>query len=115
VSVFPIISSADVERSARFYEEAFGFERAFRWPLEGGKLDYVYLTRGEHGLGIGRGEAGSMGFEICIYVEDVDAVAERLRELGAEEIEPPADREWGERMGYYQDPDGHRLHVTMPK
>jgi uncharacterized glyoxalase superfamily protein PhnB len=44
----------------------------------------------------------------------VDATAERLRELGAREISPPADQPWNERLAYFEDPDGHRLHVTMP-
>lgn len=113
-SVFPILTSSDVGRAVRFYEQAFGFELSYKWPPEEGDLEYAYLTRGHYGIGIGRGAAQSSGFEVCIYVEDVDTVAERLRELGAREIEPPADRPWGERMGYYEDPDGHRLHVTMP-
>ncbi len=114
MSVFPIVKSIDVERSARFYEEAFGFELGYRWPPHEGELEYVYLRLGDHGLGVVRGEAESAGFEVCIYVEDVDATAARLRELGATEIEPPTDRPWGERMAYFEDLDGHRLHVTMP-
>jgi uncharacterized glyoxalase superfamily protein PhnB len=112
VTTFPIIYVDDVESSARFYEEAFGFERTFRWPLEGGPLEYVALRRGDSHLGIGQGE-GRGGFELCLYVEDVDAVAERLRALGAREVSAPADQPWGERLTYFDDPDGHRLHVTM--
>jgi len=31
---FPILYARDVERSAAFYREAFGFEETFRWPKE---------------------------------------------------------------------------------
>ena len=113
MSAFPIIYARDVDRSARFYAEAFGFERTFRWPVrEGGPSEYVALRRGESQLGIGAGE-GQGGFELCLYVDDVDATAEALRRLGADELEPPTDQPWGERLAYFADPDGHRLHVTM--
>jgi uncharacterized glyoxalase superfamily protein PhnB len=46
-------------------------------------------------------------------VDDTDAAAARLRELGAREVSPPADMPWNERMAYFDDLDGHRLHVTM--
>ncbi|MBD0329812.1 MAG: VOC family protein [Thermoleophilia bacterium] len=107
-----MLYSADVDRAARFYEDAFGFERTYRWPAEGERLDYAALRRADSHLGIGLGE-GSGGFELCVYVEDVDATAERLRALGAREIAAPADQSWGERLAYFEDPDGHRLHVTM--
>ena len=107
MTVFPILYVDDVERAATFYERAFGFERTYRW-----EDDYIALRRGESHLGVGRGD-GRGGFELCIYVDDADATAERLRELGAREVAAPADQPWGERLAYFEDHDGHRLHVTM--
>jgi lactoylglutathione lyase len=102
----------DVERSANFYEKGFGFERLYRFPREG-EPEYVYLERQKSGLGLARSDDERRGgLEICIYVDDVDAAADQLRALAAAEIEPPTDRPWGERMAYFDDPDGHRLHVT---
>ena len=112
MTTFPIIYVADVERSARFYGDAFGFETTFRWDGDDGRAEFVALRRGESSLGIGHGE-GRGGFELCLYVEDVDAAAERLRELGAREVSPPADQPWKERLAYFDDPDCHRLHGTM--
>ena len=121
---FTIVYASDVERSARFYEGAFGFERTFRWPLEG-ELDYAFLRLGDHGLGIGRhAVAGARvvapapdappRFELCIYTDDVDAAAERLRELGAPELLAPQDMPWHERVAYFADPDGNPIHVAAP-
>jgi lactoylglutathione lyase len=110
LTTFPIIYVSDVERSARFYEEAFGFERTFVWDEPDGV--FIALRRRGSELGIGEGE-GRGGFELCIYVDDVDATAARLRELGAHEVAPPEDKPWNERMAFFDDPDGHRLHVTM--
>ena len=123
---FPILYTEDVEGLARFYVEAFGFEQAFKWPAGGGEAEYVFLRLEPVGIGIGRppehGEAwgrpvpagGADGVELCIYTDDVDAAAERLRELGARELAAPADQPWGERLTYFLDPDGRALHVTQP-
>jgi lactoylglutathione lyase len=110
VTTFPIIYVADVHRSARFYEEAFGFERTFVWDEPDGV--FIALKRRGSDLGIGEGE-GRGGFELCIYVDDTDETAARLRELGVRELSPPADMPWNERLAYFEDPDGHKLHVTM--
>jgi uncharacterized glyoxalase superfamily protein PhnB len=70
------------------------------------------LKRDGSELGIGQGE-GRGGFELCVYVDDTDAAAERLRSLGAKQLTEPQDMPWNERLTYFEDPDGHRLHVTM--
>jgi lactoylglutathione lyase len=122
---FPILYTEDVERLARFYVQAFGFEQSFRWPADGGEAEYAFLRLEPLGIGIGRppeqGDAwgrpvpgaGAAGVELCIYTDDVDAAAERLRELGARELAAPSDQPWGERLAYFLDPDGRPLHVAQ--
>ena len=56
----------------------------------------------------------AFGFELCIYVDDVDGTAERLLGLGARQVKAVGEMPWGERMAYFDDLDGHRLHVTSP-
>ena len=99
-----------MEGAVAFYERLLAFEQTYRWPPEG-ELEYAYLRRGDHGLGLGRGEPGD-GYLLCLYVEDVDATAAALRAAGAAEIEPPEDKPWGERMALYETPEGHRLLLT---
>jgi uncharacterized glyoxalase superfamily protein PhnB len=70
------------------------------------------LKRNGSELGIGQGK-GRGGFELCVYVDDTDAAAERLRSLGAKQLTEPQDMAWNERLTYFEDLDGHRLHVTM--
>jgi lactoylglutathione lyase len=121
---FPIVYARDVERSVGFYCDAFGFEVAFRWPDEG-TIEFAYLQLGDSGIGIGSTAdslhglpvaAGGMPvhFELCIYADDVDAAAARLRALGARELLPPTDQPWKERLCYFEDPDGNPLHITTP-
>jgi lactoylglutathione lyase len=122
---FPIIYASDADRSVRFYCDAFGFEVTFRWPADGETLEFAFLELGNAGIGIAGTTESLHGlpvaagappahFELCIYAEDVDAAAERLRALGARELLPPTDQPWQERLCYFVDPDGNPLHITAP-
>ena len=95
---FPILYARDVERSAAFYREAFGFEETFRWPKEG-PARFVFARLEPLGIGIGTADGenvhgnpivpGSGAFEPCLYVDDIEAACERLRQLGAKELLRP--------------------------
>lgn len=119
---FPIVYARDVHRSAAFYRDAFGFEESFRWP-DDGPAKFVFLRLEPLGIGIGAADgenvhgnpvaAGAGSFELCIYVDDMDAACARLRELGAKELRPPVEEPWGESRAYFADPDGDTLHLAM--
>ena len=49
-----------------------------------------------------------MTHEIKVRVDDVDAQFERARAAGAKVVEPPTDREYGERECSVEDLAGHR-------
>jgi lactoylglutathione lyase len=122
---FPILYVADVERSARFYADGFGFELSFRWPKEG-QVDYAYL-RLPAGVGIGLttiaaaeqvqarplARARMPSFELCIEAADVDSACAHLVGLGAVILTTPKDMPWGERVAYVEDPDGHPVHILQ--
>jgi lactoylglutathione lyase len=118
---FPIVYVQDVERSVAFYAAAFGFVPRFRWPEEGA-AEFVTLSLGDQTLGLAAvseplhglpiATAGPARFELCIYADDTDAAAERLRGLGAPELRQPETVPWRERLCYFADPDGNPLHVT---
>jgi lactoylglutathione lyase len=50
--------------------------------------------------------------ELCVYVDDVDAVYARARERGFEAVAEPADMVWGERTAWVGDPDGNLVMLT---
>lgn len=110
---FPILYVDDVERAARFYVDNLGFEQVYRFPPEGAP-SFAFLKLEPLGIAVSqrRPEQAGRAFELCIYTDDVDAAAECLRAAGSEEVQAPTDQEWGERMAYFRDPDGHLLHVT---
>jgi lactoylglutathione lyase len=124
---FAILYVEDPERSVAFYRDAFGFDLDMRWPPEGDELDYASLSLGPHKLGItrrsvpkdliGRTAATRESpprFELCFLATDTDAAAEHLRTLGARELRPAENMPWGERMAFFEDPDGNPLHIRAP-
>lgn len=50
--------------------------------------------------------------ELYLLVSDVDEVHARALAAGATELSPPQQRDWGHRVGYSLDPDGHVLAIA---
>jgi lactoylglutathione lyase len=115
VRAFPVVFAVSVNATSAFYEE-LGFERHFQLPADGDP-GYVGLRRDGHEIAVVTREwpsqqyAASVGdgvrFEMFVYVADVDAQVERLRELGATILSEPTTMPWGERVAYVEDPDGN--------
>ena len=59
-------------------------------------------------------EYGRIWGRIIFWVDDVDAMYERVRSTGAEPVAPPSDAPWGERFFHVRDPDGHELSFARP-
>ena len=103
--MFPTFDVRDVEAAATFYERVFGFVCAFRWPVDG-RPEYMYLRRGDQGIGLVHEVAGSSS--LCVRVDNLEAAEAQLRALGAIELDA-APEPWGERMAAYESADGHRI------
>lgn len=58
------------------------------------------LPHPDRGLGLPR-------CELYLRVADAQAAFERALAAGAREVSPVADRDWGDRVGYLADADGH--------
>jgi lactoylglutathione lyase len=109
---FPIVYAEDVRASVDFYTANFGFDVTYRWPPEG-ELEFAFLKLEPVGIGIVRRTPEQRGsWELCIYTDDTDEVARELRLNGVEEVVPPTDKPWGERLAYFRDPDGNLIHLT---
>ena len=83
----------------------------YEFPAPDGEPGYVGLEVGSSHLGIGRDPEATDGpsarFSLWAYVDDCDAVVERLRSAGVTIVEEPADQPWGERLARVLDPDGN--------
>jgi catechol 2,3-dioxygenase-like lactoylglutathione lyase family enzyme len=51
-------------------------------------------------------------FQLCIYTDDTDAAAERLVAQGVTQLTPPRVMGWGEKLAFFEDPDGNLIHIT---
>jgi lactoylglutathione lyase len=123
-SLFPMLSTADLDRSLAFYGSVLGGRETYRFPADGRLPDFVVLRIGSSDIGLGRvGAAPPLHgrplrpatghrVELCVYVDDVEEAVDALRSIGAPVVIEPADQPWGERVAYVEDPDGNLVMLT---
>jgi catechol 2,3-dioxygenase-like lactoylglutathione lyase family enzyme len=119
------ISVINFEACSAFYRQLLPFMGLTRIVHD--DSDTFYCIGGRTGFGLTRYAAGHRGtafaqdraglHHVCFRArsrEDVDAVHELVRELGANIVRAPSDGRWA--PGYYsilfEDPDGIRLEVN---
>jgi lactoylglutathione lyase len=125
-TLFPILYARDLPRLVRFYRDILGMAEAFRQPAEG-EATFITLKYGNAELGLGTYEptpglegrpllqpAGGRGFELCIYVADVDEMLARTERAGARTLVASVEQPWGERLAYVQDPEGNTVMLCAP-
>src|SRR5690348_6498029 len=101
VGVIPVLVYPDVREAVAWLTAAFGFAERVRI----GESHRAQMSIGEGGAMIVADaardrrppQADVVTHEIKVRVEDVDAQFERARAAGAKVLEPPIDREYGER------------------
>jgi catechol 2,3-dioxygenase-like lactoylglutathione lyase family enzyme len=108
-----VLAVPNIERTARWWTEAMGFER---WMEPEGwifvRSDDCSLMLGECPDAIPPADLGDHGYFAYLYVDDVDAVHARLVAHGADILSAPDDRPWGMREMAVRTPDGHRFMVA---
>ena len=134
---------SDIDRSLAFYRDGLGFELVSQYeidpvfgrvmeldPLEGGKSWLIsrdgitlelltYDSPTVFGDGA-RGDMNQRGFtHLCVFVDDVDQVAVRIRELGGAVHSNTRTTVSGDEINgewvYCTDPDGVRIElIDMP-
>lgn len=119
-TTFPIIYTADLPRALAFYREALGFAETYRFPADGEPAFVALNLDDSTGIALaGPGdslhgrpvEPGAGGFELCLYVDEVDEAVVDLERRGHPVLVAPADQPWGERMAYVADPDGNPVMI----
>ncbi len=108
--IVPYLFYDDAEAAMQWYTRVFGFAEIGRWPDESGKIQNAEMRVGTTELwldGSGRrDDKDDRPTWIGVWVEDVDAVYERVRKAGVE-CEAPVDRDFGVRMLNVADPMGY--------
>jgi predicted enzyme related to lactoylglutathione lyase len=110
--VIPILNVSDFQASMKYYIEKLGFTNAWEWgqpPTFGcvkrDGIEIFFCLRGQ----------GQPGTWHSIFVNDVDALYEELKQRGAKIVMPLKDEPWGVREFHVEDPNGHTFRLSQGK
>jgi PhnB protein len=117
----PYLVVKDAPAAIAFYVRAFGAEERYRLAMPDGRIGHAELRiRGavlmladpfpEYGIAAPGDARPSV--TLHLYVDDVDAVAARAVEAGAQLVRPVKDEFYGDRAGQLRDPSGHVWHLA---
>lgn len=109
----------DIHKSLDWYERVVGFTVDQKFENEGKVRGAVLLAGdvrillnqddGARGWDRVKGEGFSINFNT---VQDVDAIARRIKENGGTLVTEPADMPWGARSFRLADPDGYKIAIS---
>jgi PhnB protein len=117
-SLTPYLSLRDTAKAIEFYKAALGATELYRLSMPGGKVAHAELQIGnsrfmladempDWGNKSARTYGGSpMG--LCIYTENVEALAERFVKAGGKVVRPLENQFYGDRTGQFEDPEGYK-------
>jgi uncharacterized glyoxalase superfamily protein PhnB len=119
---FPTLTVRDIAASARWYQEALGFQHIFTIPGPTGApllvhvrwrkyADLLLLKQREPADAIPKGAGITLSF--AVVEGRVDDIAERARRYGAELVTQPTNQPWNARDFSIEDPDGFVLTFTQ--
>jgi catechol 2,3-dioxygenase-like lactoylglutathione lyase family enzyme len=107
--VVPILNVRDVPASLTWYVDVLGFGLSWSW---GEPATYGGVVSGRAEIQFCQDGQGGPGTWVAVWVDDVDALHDRLRERGVDIRQPPTTFEWGVREMNVADPDGHRIRFS---
>jgi catechol 2,3-dioxygenase-like lactoylglutathione lyase family enzyme len=103
----------DMRLATEFYTSV-GFELLYG----GENAEFTSFRAGSGYLNLqlsdGYENSGPVWGRVIFWVDDVDAMYARVRNIGAEPEAAPLDAPWGERFFHVRDPDGHELSFARP-
>ena len=120
--VTPYLIVEGGEAAIEFYGKIFGARERMRMPAPEGKIGHAEIEIGDSVVmladespdvgALSPKTIGGSPVTLSIYVEDVDAVFEAALEAGATSVRPIENQFYGDRIGQFEDPFGHRWHVA---
>jgi PhnB protein len=114
-SVTPYLTSRDAAGLIDFIKALFAAEELFRGTGSAGGV-HCELRVGDTTVMVGGGAMieKAMPAALHVYVDDVDASHARAVALGAKELRPPQDQDYGDRDGSAVDPFGNHWYLATP-
>ncbi|MDX3543922.1 VOC family protein [Streptomyces europaeiscabiei] len=120
--VTPYICVDGAAAGIDFYVAVLGATERMRMASPDGKIHHAELQIGNSVVMVadefpelgfrGPKALGGTPVHLYVYVEDVDAVFAEAITRGATELAAVKDEFYGDRVGQFEDPFGHRWHVA---
>ena len=123
---YTILYVQNVEKTIKFYESAFGFEKKFITP----ENDYGELISGETTIAFASNKLGNSNFkkgfkklaldkkpngiEMAFTTENIEDDFHKAIKEGAIEYEPIIEKPWGQKVGYLRDINGFLIEICTP-
>lgn len=102
---------SNLKEAIAFYEKTLGLSKKYEYSSYAG----FQCGGAEVGLRPGRKEKGHIedAPSIQFFVDNVDAVYEKLRKRGVNFAKEPHAEPWGDREAGFLDPDGNLLEIVQ--
>lgn len=124
-SVTPYLCIKNAASAIEFYKQAFGATESARLTAPNGKIGYAEIKIGDShimladefpDMGVHSPQSlGGSPVTLYLYVEDVDALADRAVAAGAKLVREVEDQFYGDRSGKLTDPFGHIWNIATHK
>ena len=118
---YVILYVPDVPAAVAFYEAAFGLARRFIHPSGYAEMETgaTALAFASHALAEANGlpptsHGQPSGAEVAFVTEDVAGAFQRAVQAGAAPVVVPAERPWGQVVGYVRDLNGFLVELCSP-
>ena len=119
----PYLALRDAAKAIEFYKAALGATELYRLSMPGGKIAHGEMQVGtsrlmfsdampEWGNKSAR-DYGGTPVGLCIYTENVEALAERFMKAGGKVVRPLQDHFYGDRSGQFEDPEGYKWTLSQ--
>ena len=120
--VTPHLTIDDAASALDFYTSVLGATERTRMPMPDGSVAHAEIEIGGSVIMLGEANLpiptdpspralGGSPVSLFVYVEDVDDVYRRAVQAGATPVSEPTDHFYGDRVGTFDDPYGHRWNI----
>jgi len=110
----PYEQVSDLPGAIGFYRDVLGYQVRQALRDEGGAVFFASLERGADSIMLSSRPVHDRSRLTWLYVDDVEGAHERLREVGARIVFPPADQEHGNREFLVEGPGGRAIVIAEP-
>jgi PhnB protein len=121
-TVTPYLIIDGAAKAIEFYQHVFGASELMRMDAPGGRVGHAELKIGDSKIMLADEcpemnasspkKHGGSPVTLHLYVENVDAVAEKAVKAGATLTGEITDKFYGDRSGSLEDPFGHVWHIA---